>query len=262
MTSEALLLIGRGGTRTRTVLETQADRLDGRDVADDVHSATYETEPIRELREQLSSIGAERVFAVPMSLAHTYDTTGDLPAALSYIPGDVHYCEPLGRSPAITDVLSRYAADMVTPDADASLVLVGFGSSSKPYHRQTAEYHATRLREQSSYGEVLTCYLLQNPAVECVRYNVSNDRAVAVPLFLSPGEATEERIPEKLELDRGGIEYADPLGEAERVTDAIHAEVEKQRVLSTGGETVQESFEAKLTRNCVPLAADGDGRAR
>ncbi|MFC7197472.1 sirohydrochlorin chelatase [Halosimplex aquaticum] len=93
-----------------------------------------------------------------------------------------------------------------------SLVLVGFGSSSKPHHRRTADYHAERLRERTDYGAVLTCYLLQNPAVECVRYGVSTDRAVAVPLFLARSEATEERVPTELELDRGGIEYAEPLG--------------------------------------------------
>jgi len=260
MTSEALLLIGRDTPRARDLFETHADRLDRRGIVEEVHAATYGSEPVRELRERLEGVTADRVYAVPMCIAHTHDTTGDLPAALSYVPGEVRYCEPIGRSPAVTDALVRRASDLVPPGGDVSLVVVGFGSSSKPFHRQAAEYHAARIGEQSSYGEVVTCYLLQNPAVECARYNVSNDRAVAVPLFLARSEATEERIPAKLELERGGIEYADPLGTDPRITDAVAAEVAKQRALY--GDAAPASFEAELARNRVPLAADGEGPSR
>ncbi|WP_244531651.1 sirohydrochlorin chelatase [Halogranum amylolyticum] len=156
-------------------------------------------------------------------------------------------------------MLLEKASTHVPATGETSLVLVGFGSSSKPYHRQAANYHAARLREQSDYGEVLTCYLIQNPTVECIRYNVSNPRAVAVPLFVSRTEATERRVPEELELDRGGIEYADPFGDHPRITDAIHAEVEKQRALAYGDTSASRSFEAQLTRTCRPVATDGEG---
>lgn len=257
MTDEALLLIGRRAGDARDVLETHAVRLEQRDGIDEVHVATYETEPARELREQLAGIDADHVYALPMCAAHTYDTTDGVPAALSYAPGEVHYCEPPGRSPAVTDLVVQQAAELSPAGEDVSLVLVGFGSSAKPYHRQTAEYHATRIRDQSEYEEVLTCYLLQNPAVECVRYNVSCSHAVAVPLFLLRTEATEEEIPTKLELDRGGLEYGEPFGDHPRITDAIHAEVEKQRVLAT--ERDASSFEAALTRTRQPVATDGEG---
>lgn len=262
MTSEAILLIGRRTARSEAPLEAHATRLARRGLVDEVHTATYETEPVRELREGLAAITADRVYAVPMRAAHTFETLEDVPAALSRIPGDVHYCEPIGGSPAVTDVLASKAATLEAPAADVSLVLVGFGSSSKPYHRQTTEYHASRIEAEFDYGEVLPCYLLQNPTVECVRYNVSTDRAVAVPLFLARSEATEERIPEELELERGGIAYADPLGDHERVTDAVHAEVAKQRALAVDGEAETASFEGRLTANRQPVVTDGEGRSR
>jgi sirohydrochlorin ferrochelatase len=121
------------------------------------------------------------------------------------------------------------------------------------------EYHATRLREQTEYDEVLGCYLLQNPAVECVRYNLTNPSAVAVPLFLSETEATERRIPAKLELDRGGVEYASVLGDHPKITDALHAEIEKQRTLRAS-DGHSDSFEAQLARSQRPVATDGDGQ--
>lgn len=258
MTTETLLLIGRDTGNAHEVFETHADRLARR--ADlDVTIATYESEPVRELREQLGAIPADRVYAVPMCVAHAHDTTNGVPAALSYVSGDVRYCEPLGQSPAVTEIIREKGSNLVPATDDASLVLVGFGSASKPYHRQTADYHAVRLRDGSDYGEVLTCYLLQNPVVECVRYNLSKRHAVAVPLFMTQSKATEQRIPDELELTRGGIEYADPFCEHPRLTDAIHAEVEKQRALAGDDASASVSFETKLTQTRRPVATDGEG---
>jgi sirohydrochlorin ferrochelatase len=262
MTTESILLIGRQTRNAHEVLEAHADRLGRRAAVDNVEIATYESEPIRELKAPFERIAAETVYAVPMCAAHSHDTIDGVPAALSYISGDVHYCEPPGQSPAATRVLEERGTSLLPASDDVSLVLVGFGSSSKPYHRQTTNYHAARLREQSAYGEVLTCYLLQNPTVECVRYNTSRKRAVAVPLFLTRTEATERRIPDELELARGGIEYADPLGAHPRITDAVHAEVAKQRALAGDDTESAPSFEAKLTQTQRPVATDGDGRQR
>ena len=256
MASETLLLVGRGTARAREGYETHVDRLAARGVADRVRAATYESEPVRELREELAAIDADRVYVVPMAIAHSFDTIEDVPAALSFVGSEVRYCEPFGRSPAVTDVILQRAADHLPAREDVSLVLVGFGSGSKPYHRQVLEYHATRLRERSAYAAVHPCYLLQNPAVECVRYNVATPESVAVPVFLARGEVTDERIPAKLDLDRGGIAYADPLGDHPGVTDAIHAELERQRVLALGEES---SFETPSVRNRRPVATDGEG---
>lgn len=262
MTTDAILLIGRKTRNTHEVLEAHADRLGRRAVVDDVEIATYGTEPIHELKDEFERIDADTVYAVPMCVAHSHDTIDGIPAALSYVSGEVHYCEPLGRSPAVTEVLEEKGTRLLAPSADVSLILVGFGSSSKPYHRQTTDYHAARLREQSGYGEVLTCYLLQNPTVECVRYNTTRNRSVAVPLFLTRTEATERRIPDELELARGGIEYADPLGAHPRITDAVQAEVEKQRALAVEDGATATAFEAQLTRTKRPVATDGDGTRR
>lgn len=258
MTTESILLIGRDRRNAHEVFETHASRLARRVRVDSVEIATYGSEPIRELRERFRRHSADTVYAVPMCAAHTHDTIDAVPSALSYISGETHYCEPIGRSPAITELIEEKGSSLVPAAEDTALVLVSFGSSSKPYHREATDYHAVRLREQSSYGEVLTCYLLQNPTVECVRYNVTKRRAVAVPLFVTRSEATEDRIPDELELARGGIEYADPFGKDPRITDAIHAEIEKQRALAFD-ETPVSSFERRLTSMRRPVATDGEG---
>lgn len=259
MTTETLLLIGRDAGNTRDVLGVHADRLARCASVDDVEVGVYESEPVPELRDRLRSIAADRVYAVPLSTAHTHDTIDRVPRALSYVPGEVRYCEPLGRSPAVTEVIHERAADARPAAGDVSLVLVGFGSSSKPYHRQTVDYHASRLRERTDYGEVVTCYLIQNPTVECVRYNVSKRHTVAVPLFVSRTEATERRIPEKLELSRGGVEYTAPLGSHPRITDAIRGEVEKRRALASDDAPGSTALAGQVPSTRPPVATDGEG---
>lgn len=253
--TEAVVLVGRERAGTGALFETHAGRLTERTDVDRVETATYETEPVQELRGQLRDLSAETVYAVPMRVAHNHDTARGVPAALSHISGDVIYCEPPGRSNAVTDVIEQKAGAVTTERPATTLVLVGFGSNSQPEHRPTTERHADRLRERTAYGEVVSCYLLQNPAVECVRYNVTNPTAVAVPLFFGESEATTDQIPAQLELDRGGIAYTDPLQDHPRLTDAIHAEIERQRALDAR----TDRFEAQLTRQRRPVATDGDG---
>lgn len=226
MTDE-LLLVGRG--RARTVLETHADRLRERGVAERVGIARYDDDPA-ELAWPSGGRGDTR-YVVPLAAAHDRDTTSRVPAALP----DAYHCEPVGTCRAVTGALADRAREEVTAGEDATLALVAFGDTSRPYQRRATETHAARLRETTAYGEVVTAYLLQNPAAECVRYNVTGDRGVVVPFFVTECEATVEAIPEKLELDRGGLAYADPLGAHPAVTDAVAAEVAKARAL--GGRT-------------------------
>jgi len=78
---------------------------------------------------------------------------------------------------------------------------------------------------------------------------------MAVPLFVTRTEATERRIPE--EAGRRGFKYAEPLGTHPRLTDAIDAEVAKQRALTVDYAVSAASFEARLTQVLCPSAKDG-----
>jgi len=255
MPHDTLLLIGR--ETGRATYETHAERLRSRAHADEVAVETYAEEPRRELRASLSRYDTDRVFAVPMSVAHTRETLDAVPAALDSIDAPVRYCEPPGRSPLVTDALADRAGAEVPLGADTSVALVAFGASGTPYQRQVTERHAARLRERTPVGEVEPCYLLQNPTAECVRYNLTRDRAVAVPLFFTASDATARRIPAALDLDRGGLAYAEPLGDHALVTDAVAAAVETERAVadSAGPST----FEATLTATTRPMATDGEG---
>lgn len=260
MTEDALLLIGRETGEASGVSETHGRRLRRRGVADTVHVATYDHDPRRDMRGTVTDIDADRVFAVPLCLAHTRETVDRLPRALAGLSGDLHYCEPVGRSPALTEAIRDRAREERAPDVATTLVLVAFGNTGGSYYRDVTATHADRLRADTDYAAVTSCYLLQNPAVECVRYNVSTPAAVAVPLFVAPCPATREEIPDRLELDRGGIEYASALGTHSRVTDAIQDRVETRRAIASSDGP--RSFEDAVAGSARPLATDGEGPVR
>lgn len=252
MTDETLLLVGRATPDTREVGETHARRLERRDVVDDAMVVCYEQDPERELADELASRSAETVYAAPLTAAHTHETATEIPAALRHVRGDVAYLDPIGRESGVTDALADRAAERLPPVEPTSLALIGFGNSARDCGREVVEYHARRLRKRTDYDEVTTSFLLQNPAVECARYGVTNDRVVAVPLFLAHNPTTREQIPTKLELDRGGIAYADPLRTHEGVTDVLEDVIERRRAAPESGPTVEGTVQ--------PVATDGNGR--
>ncbi|MFO7926158.1 MAG: CbiX/SirB N-terminal domain-containing protein [Halobacteriota archaeon] len=243
--TDTLLLVGR--RHTERAAKRHAARLRRRGVADRVIAATYENEPAELVEKgpiRGSGVGAgDDTYVVPMAPAPDHDTTRAIPGALS----GAHHCEPVGTSPAVVRGLADRAEAVIEPGDGASLALVAFGETAGSKSYATTEQQATRLRETTAYGEVTTAYLVQNPAVECLRYNLSGDRAVVVPFFIADCEESERAIPEKLELDRGGLEYTDPLGTHEAVTDAIEAEFAKARALGSGTAAVR------------PVATDGRG---
>lgn len=251
MTRETLMLVGR--ETVRPVAEQHADRLRSTDVADSVTTVTYETEPESELKETLSDVRGDRIYAVPMCFAHTHETLKGIPRALNRVSGDIRYCDPIGESPAVTEAIRNRARDAGDTDA---LVLVAFGNSRDDHAREAATFHAARLRDE--FDEVRTAYLLQSPAVECARYTLEADHAVACPLFLANCEATRRQIPDQLELHRGGLEYADPFGGDDAVTEAICIAIERERVLAES-----ETSASGLDRvaDARPVATDGSGKS-
>lgn len=252
MTSTTALLVGRETGQSQPVFETHAARLRERGTVDRVEVLTYEHDPVSELREDLRELTGE-VYALPLCPAHTNETTESLPAALSAVDGDVAYCEPVGRHPAVTGALLDRARARQRP-VSASVILVALGNSSGSHYRETVQYHADRIEQQSDYETVHTCYLVENPAVECVRYNVSTESAVAVPFFVTPGPATDQQIPDRLELDRGGVAYATPLGAHEQVTEALVSMLETRQAVDAA-----DTYEDELVAIRRPMATDGQG---
>lgn len=262
MIDGTLMLIGRQTAQNEGTIETHARRLRDQDVAETVVVERFDGANGEHRTDEYADLDDEAVYVMPMTAARTTETEQVLPSIATAVADSAVLCDPIGRSQAVTDVLADRATDHVEPSADASLVLVGLGSSSLPYQRRVVEYHRRRLAARTAYGDVTAAYLLQDPVVECAPYNVSTDDVVAVPLFVTPSEVTREAIPDRLDLDTNDIAYADPLGAHPRLTDAIRAEVTKRHILeSQAPGTDSAVIDGVVDDSERPIAADGRGSA-
>lgn len=237
MIDGTLLLAGRHTDGPNQAIERHAERLRDRDIAASVQVVHYDrTHAIDGDGTALSRTDApddEEVFLLPALMTNTRGAEHAMRAIATSIPNPVCVCDPVGRVPTVSRLLLEHAEEAAQPSESTALVLVGFGSDSAPGSRRTLECHERRLRERSDYGDVSSCYLLQDPTVECVRYNVSGRRMVVVPAFVSPGPAIRTEIRAKIRDDRGRVAYAEPIGTHPLLTDAMHAAVAKQYVLTT-----------------------------
>ena len=127
---------------------------------------------------------------------------------------------------------------MPSPDfSDAALLLVGHGSTRNADSASPTGQHADELRRRRIFGQVLECFLQQEPLLATVRRGVSAPRIFVVPLFISEGYFTEQIIPRKLDLDcndghgsprrqqRGGqtLHYCRPVGIHPGMTEVVLA---------------------------------------
>jgi sirohydrochlorin cobaltochelatase len=90
---------------------------------------------------------------------------------------------------------------------DATLVLVGHGStvnadSSAPVHQ-----HADELRRRGVFGQVLEGFWKLEPSVAGVLRGAFGRRVFIVPLFISEGYFTEEVVPRELGFGRSNGAY-------------------------------------------------------
>jgi sirohydrochlorin cobaltochelatase len=84
--------------------------------------------------------------------------------------------------------------------ADATLVLVGHGSTLNAESSAPTHQHADALRHRGGFGQVLTAFWKEEPGLAGVLRGAWKPRVFIVPLFISEGYFTEEVIPRELGL--------------------------------------------------------------
>ena len=119
--------------------------------------------------------------------------------------------------------------------SQATLVIVGHGSSKNADSAAPVHQHAQALRERGEFGQVLECFWKTEPHVGTILHQVACGRVFVVPLFISEGYFTEEVIPRELGLARPGggsfdrvqqregfiLNYCRPVGTHPRMTEAL-----------------------------------------
>src|SRR5688500_14281889 len=115
---------------------------------------------------------------------------------------------------------------------DATLVLIGHGSTLNADSSAPTHQHADELKRRDIFGQVLTAFWKEEPAICAVLRAAYKPRVFCVPLFISEGYFTEDVIPRELglsagerEMQRGEqtIHYCGPIGTHDSMTEVLLA---------------------------------------
>jgi sirohydrochlorin cobaltochelatase len=121
--------------------------------------------------------------------------------------------------------------------ADASLVLIGHGSTLNAESATPTYQHADELRRRGLFGQVIEAFWKLEPSIGGVLRGVFAPRVFIVPLFISEGYFTEEVIPRELGLRQGDqvnfdriqqrgtqtLHYCGPVGTHDSMTEVLLA---------------------------------------
>ncbi|MHC1767637.1 MAG: CbiX/SirB N-terminal domain-containing protein [Verrucomicrobiia bacterium] len=121
--------------------------------------------------------------------------------------------------------------------SDATLLLIGHGSTVNRDSAGPVLQHAAELRSRSIFAEVLGAFFKQEPSLSSTLAAATGSRVFIVPLFISEGYFTEEIIPLELGFREEGqpafarvqqrgertLYYCAPVGTHESMTGVILA---------------------------------------
>jgi len=121
--------------------------------------------------------------------------------------------------------------------SDATLVLMGHGSTLNVESSAPTYQHAAELRKRGLFAQVLESFWKQEPGIVGVLRKATTRRVFVVPLFISEGYFTEEAIPHELgfrtddqpsysRVQKCGEQtlfYCRPIGTHSRMTNVILA---------------------------------------
>jgi sirohydrochlorin cobaltochelatase len=115
--------------------------------------------------------------------------------------------------------------------ADASLVVLGHGTTKNDGSAASVYQHAAELRGRGLFAEVREAFWKQEPQIKVVLGEVRSPRVFIVPLFISEGYFANEIIPRELgfpqdfRLQTSGfrLTYCLPVGTHDRMTEIVLA---------------------------------------
>ena len=170
------------------------------------------------------------VFVVPNFISEGYFTRTVIPRELGLdqrpdgAPAPVtvradggqrwHYCAPVGNHPSMTELLLRRAREAApgVPEAEASLLIVGHGTSLNDNSAVAAKQQVELIRHQGRYADVLNTYMEEPPLIADWAKLTTTPHVVVVPFFISDGLHSYQDIPVLL-----GIETETTASASERL---------------------------------------------
>jgi len=121
--------------------------------------------------------------------------------------------------------------------SDATLILLGHGTTLNADSSAPIYQHASELRRRKAFAEVREAFWKQEPSVADVMGKAATERVFVVPLFISEGYFSEDVIPQGLGFRKPGemdwsrsihkgnqiLFYCKPVGTHERMTEVLLA---------------------------------------
>jgi len=242
----ALVIVGHGShlnADSSAPVYAHAARIRASGLFDEVRESFWKEEP--SMREVFDLVEADEVYVVPLFISQGYFTeevvprelglSGPAPSTTGRDGRTIHYCEPIGTHPWMTEMILRRAEETAgLSDAEAAesgLLIIGHGTernanSAAVIHRVTAEASG------HVFGTVRAGFLDQSPEVDEVLASFTERRVVLVPFFVAEGWHTQETIPDDLGINRpdkgpvtekegSTLYYAAPVGTFPEVAEII-----------------------------------------
>lgn len=115
--------------------------------------------------------------------------------------------------------------------SDATLVVLGHGTTQNPFSERPVFQHAAELRQRGLFREVREAFWKQEPQLKPVLASLTTPRGFIVPLFISEGYFASQVIPRELGLGSDftlqtadcQLVYTKPVGTHDRMTEVILA---------------------------------------
>jgi sirohydrochlorin cobaltochelatase len=208
----ALVIVGHGSTVNPDSSEptlARADEIRRKGIFMEVACCFWKEDPsMREVRHMLES---RDVYVVPNFISEGYFTQTVIPRELE-LKGNVtidadgrcwKYCDPVGSHARMTELLLKRARD-VAPDispADASLLIVGHGTSLNDNSAVAAKTQVELIRERNEFGEVQNAYMEEDPLISQWDSNTTKPNVIVVPFFISDGLHSYQDIPVLLGIE-------------------------------------------------------------
>ena len=161
-------------------------------------------------RDALDTVKSPDIYVVPNFISEGYFTQKVIPrelgirgqvTALPARPGrparTLKYCQPTGNHPRMTELLlhrARAAAPGVDP-GQASLVIVGHGTSLDENSGLAVKMQVSHIRARNQYAEVVGLFMEEAPCVTDWKTQTSLPHVIVVPFFISDGLHSYQDIP-------------------------------------------------------------------
>lgn len=207
----ALIIVGHGSTvnpdSSAPTLD-HAEAIARRGVFAEVQCAFWKEEP--SLRQVLHMVESPEVFVVPNFISEGYFTRTIIPRELGLTGPTterdgkrIHYCEPVGSHPRMTELLLRRAAEVApgVPPSETSLFIVGHGTDLNDNSAVAAKREVERIAERGLYGEVLNAYMEEAPLIAEWDQLSTKPNVVVVPFFIADGLHSYQDIPVLLGIE-------------------------------------------------------------